>query len=174
MKLEFGGGEFPRRASFYQVDVRDTGHKNIILCPAWDIDKQVRPGSVSEIYSRHFFEHLTHKQALKTLKAWESICATDGLITMIIPDFAFHMYQWNNWDDLSDNEKDHCRAGIWGWQREGDKSAWDLHKSGYDLKRLKEIVSLFNFKDIKRLTKNNKLIPEAGHPFHLVVQFKKA
>ena len=62
-----------------------------------------------------------------------------------MPDFAFHLYQWCNWDELTNEEKDHCRAGIWGWQRDGDSSA-DLHKSGYDLKRLKEIISLFNLK----------------------------
>ena len=173
MKLEFGGGEFPRRPNFCQVDIRDTGKKNTICCAAWDIDKKISAGSVSEIYSRHFFEHLTHQQALRTLKAWETICIPGASIIMIVPDFAFHLYQWSNWNELTNDEKDHCRAGIWGWQREGDSSAWDLHKSGYDLKRLKEIISLFNFKDIQRLTSKNKLIPEAGHPYHLVVEFKK-
>jgi hypothetical protein len=86
---------------------------------------------------------------------------------MLVPNMNLHLWQWNNWDKLTEEEKDHCRAGFWGWQREGDDSNWDLHKSGYDFKRLKELVEQHNFKNVK------KFMPDGHKDKHLAVRFYK-
>lgn len=166
MKIEFGGGENPRRPNFTQVDVRKI-NDNTIVCNAWDIDKNVGANTVTEIYSRHFFEHLTHDQAKRTLNAWYKICANHAKITMLVPNMNLHLWQWNNWDKLTKEQKDHCRAGFWGWQREGDESAWDLHKSGYDFPKLKELLEEHKFRDI------TKIMNDGPKDKHLAVEFIK-
>ena len=166
MQLEFGGGENPRQKTYTQVDVRKL-NDNTIVCNAWNIEKHVEKNTVTDIYSRHFFEHLTHDQAKRTLNAWYNICVDGAEITMLVPNMNLHLWQWNNWDKLTEEEKDHCRAGFWGWQREGDDSNWDLHKSGYDFKRLKELVEQHNFKNVK------KFMPDGHKDKHLAVRFYK-
>ncbi len=166
MKLEFGGGEKPRKEEYIQVDIRKI-RENDIVCNAWEIEKQVKAKSVTSIYSRHFFEHLTHDQAKRTLTAWYNICKDGAEITMLVPNMNLHLWQWNNWDKLNEKEKEHCRVGFWGWQREGDESAWDLHKSGYDFPKLKELVEQHKFKNIV------KFMNDGPKDKHLAVRFYK-
>ena len=164
MKIEFGGGDKPRKPTYTQVDIRKLD-KSTLGCNSWEIQQHVNPNSVTDIYSRHFFEHLTYAQAQRTLGAWHSICAPGARIILICPNMAFHVDQWNNWDNLSGREKNHCRAGFWGWQRQGDKHSWDLHKCGYDFPKLKELLLEYHFKDIKLAS------PPSSQ--HLSVEFYK-
>jgi predicted SAM-dependent methyltransferase len=83
MQLEFGGGESPRQKSYIQVDVRKL-NDNTIVCNAWDIEKHVEKNIVTDIYSRHFFEHLTHDQAKRTLDAWYSVCKVGARIVYCV------------------------------------------------------------------------------------------
>ena len=166
MNIEFGGGENPRKKDYRQVDVRKIREDDIV-CNAWEVEKHIQPNTVNNIYSRHFFEHLTHTQAQRTLDAWYNICVPGAEITMLVPNMNLHLWQWNNWDKLDEKQKDHCRAGFWGWQREGDESAWDLHKSGYDFQKLKELVEQHKFRDI------NKIMPDGPQDKHLAVKFYK-
>ena len=96
MQLEFGGGESPRQKTYTQVDVRKINEKTIV-CNAWDIEKFIQPNTVTDIYSRHFFEHLTHDQAKRTLQAWHNICKENARIVIICPNMKMHIWQWNNW-----------------------------------------------------------------------------
>ena len=166
MKIEFGGGENPRKPSYMQVDIRKINDQTI-MSNAWDIDKHVEENSVTDIYSRHFFEHLTHNQAKRTLSAWYTICKPGARIELICPNMNMHLWQWNNWDKLTEKEKNHCRAGFWGWQRQSDESPWDLHKSGYDYPKLKELLEQHNFINIK------KIMPDGPRDKHLAVEFFK-
>ena len=61
MKIEFGCGETPTKEGFMTCDIRDVPGVDF-ACPAWDIDKHVESNTVTDIFSRHFFEHLTFKQ----------------------------------------------------------------------------------------------------------------
>jgi predicted SAM-dependent methyltransferase len=164
MQIEFGGGNNPRKPNYKQVDIRKFAGITYV-CNAWEIDQHVDAGTVTEIYSRHFFEHLTHGQSLRTLEAWHKILIEGGRVHLICPNMDFHMQQWHNWKNLSAAEKNHCRAGFWGWQKEGDVSSWDLHKSGYDFEKLKELVESKGFIKVKSL----------DHPDskHLEVEFFK-
>ena len=96
MNIEFGGGENPRKKEYTQVDVRKIREDDIV-CNAWEVEKHIQPNTVDNIYSRHFFEHLTHTQAQRTLDAWYNICRPGAEITMLVPNMNLHLWQWNNW-----------------------------------------------------------------------------
>jgi len=166
MKLEFGGGESPRNPSYTQIDVRKINDKTIV-CNAWDVENHVEKNVVTDIFSRHFFEHLTFVQGVKTLRAWYNICKPGARVVLVCPNMNFHIWQWINWDRLTPTEKRWCRKGIWGGQRDADNSPWDLHKSGYDYPQLKELVEKAGFTGI------NKLGPDGPEHPHLSVEFFK-
>jgi len=156
-KLEFGCGESKPKPGFVGVDIRKNKYVKYV-CNAWDIGSFVKKETISEIYSRHFFEHLTFKQADKTLRAWWKILAPSGKIQIILPDIEYHIKQFLSDDYSTPSEAnpkwtnlEHALAGFWGWQREGDAETWDLHKSGYSYKSLKEKLLKHGFTDIKRL-----------------------
>ena len=162
VQIEFGGGEYPRRPHYTQCDIRQITPE-YIACEAWNIGQHIKSNSVENIYSRHFFEHLTHSQSCRTLRAWYRIGKKGCKVELICPDMEFHIKQWNNWSNLSDIEKDHCRAGFWGWQRD-EGNSWDLHKTGYNFQILKEHAIKHGFSNVKRV-----------EPFgaHLSVEFFK-
>ena len=81
----------------------------MILYVMLEIEKHIQPNTVNNIYSRHFFEHLTHTQTQRTLDAWYNICVSGAEITMLVSNMNLHLWQWNNWDKLDDKQKDHCR-----------------------------------------------------------------
>jgi len=166
MKIEFGGGHNPQKKEYVQVDIRKI-NDHTVVCNAWDIADHVPKDSVTEIYSRHFFEHLTMNQAILTLKAWKAVCTTGARIELICPNMKKHIWQWQNWNTLTEKEKDHCRAGFWGWQKEADTDSWDLHKSGYDFEKLSELVYAHGFRNIR------KIINDDVKQNHLWVEFFK-
>ena len=55
---------------------------------AWDIDLHVEENTVDEIFSRHFFEHLTYKQGRIVLQKWHKILPT-GVMHMMLPHLDF-------------------------------------------------------------------------------------
>lgn len=152
MKLEFGAGETPTKTGFLTVDVRDLPGVNYV-CNAWDIDKHVQPNTVDEIFSRHFFEHLTFEQGEIVLEKWKTILKPGGRCEMMLPNMAHHIHQWTN---LRNDTKEFQRAkeGFWGRQRESLTSNWDIHKSGYDEETLTALLKSFNFKNIKPLSRH--------------------
>lgn len=166
MKIEFGGGNNPIKRDYLQVDIRKINDSTIV-CNAWEITQHIKTESVTDIFSRHFFEHLTHQQAKQTLEAWYTVCKIGARVELICPNMNKHIWQWQNWKNLSDKDKDHCRAGFWGWQRESNHSSWDLHKSGYDYEKLEEIITTHRFKNVK------KLVEDTTEQNHLWVEFYK-
>lgn len=158
MGIEFGGGEKPRRPHFQQVDCRPLPTVQY-CCQAWEIAQHVEAGSVDEIYSRHFFEHLTFQQGHDTLEAWREILRPGGRVEMWIPDMDFHVRQW-----ISAEDRTWARAGFWGWQRQDDHGDWDIHKSGYDFGDLTALIQQHGFVDCQRLP---------SRADHLAVEFFK-
>ena len=156
-KLEFGCGESRPKPGFVGVDIRKHRHVKYV-CNAWEIAKFVEEGTVIEIYSRHFFEHLTFEQADKTLKVWKQILSPGGIIQIILPDIEYHIQQFLNPDHSAPSEAnpkwtvlEHALAGFWGWQREGGTEIWDVHKSGYDFRCLRMKLLKHGFTDIRRM-----------------------
>ena len=157
-KLEFGCGGKRLKPGFVGVDVRKCKHVKFV-CNSWEIINFVPEGTVTEIYSRHFFEHLTFIQADKTLRAWSQILTSGGTVQIILPDMQYHIEQFLSPDRLMTSEVnpkwtvlEHALAGFWGWQREGQTKIWDIHKSGYDFECLKMKLAKHGFCDIRRIT----------------------
>jgi predicted SAM-dependent methyltransferase len=147
LKIEFGCGETPHKEDFKTCDIRNLPGIDFV-CAAWDINKYVPPNSVSEIYSRHFFEHLTFTQGQTVLDAWYEILMPSGTIEMSVPNMLFHLHQWL--DTRNDPKKfAHALAGIWGWQRGEFNDVWDVHKSGYDKQSLYELLKNHKFQNIE-------------------------
>lgn len=162
MMIEFGCGETPSKQGFKTCDIRNLPGVDFV-CEAWEIDKFIEESSVDEIFSRHFFEHLTFKQGEKLLDTWYKILKPTGAIEMIIPNMTFHLKQWMS--RSSEKEFNHAKAGLWGWQRGDIGDMWDLHKSGYDFESLKTLL-------IKKKYKNIELLSELDSN-HLHVKFYK-
>ncbi len=154
--LEFGCADRPRRPKFLGVDIRSLPNIKYV-CNAWDIDKFVEDGVVDEIFSRHFFEHLTYQQADLTLKSWYKILKIGGKMEMIVPDMEFHIKQWldpNRKTTINRNgfsNEQWAKVGFWGHQNGELTDTWDVHKSGYDFPLLNNSLSYYGFKNIKRL-----------------------
>ena len=114
MNIEFGCGAKPTKQGFKTCDIRDLPGIDYV-CAAWDIENLVGENTVDEIFSRHFFEHLTFAQGEKMLQVWHKILKPGGKCEMMLPNMSFHIQQWIN--RSTDREISHARAGFWGWQR---------------------------------------------------------
>jgi len=156
IKLDFGCGPKCKK-DFYGVDIRQCkGVK--YLCNSWEIHNHVKLNSVSEIYSRHFLEHLNFKQFKETILSWKKILIPNGRIEVIVPDINYHINQFLNldWEDTAQFSSkckviNHALAGFWGWQRGGLEDEWDVHKSGYNFKLLKIKLEENSFCDIEKI-----------------------
>jgi predicted SAM-dependent methyltransferase len=152
MKIEFGCGETPTKTGFKTCDIRDLPGVDFV-CPAWKIVDFVEKDSVSEIFSRHFFEHLTFIQGESVLEAWIDILCPGGKMEMILPNMTFHIKQWQN--RKTEKEFNHAKAGFWGWQREGETNLWDTHKSGYDYRSLSDLLIRKGFDQLENLSSDD-------------------
>lgn len=136
MNIEFGCGETPTKEGFKTCDIRDVPGVDFV-CPAWDIDKYVEENTVDEIYSRHFFEHLTFRQGEVVLEKWHKILKPGGKCEMLVPNMRKHVNEW-----LSGDPQQFAKSlkGFWGLQRGEFEELWDVHKSGYTTDTLRELV----------------------------------
>ena len=147
LKIEFGSGGPSARDGYLSCDVRDLDGVDYV-CEAIDIVNHVNENSVDEIYSRHFFEHLTFYDGVRLVSSWIKILKKGGIMEMILPDIDYHARQWI--EHGGDNS--HARAGFWGWQRRVETGAiWDIHKSGYNFKTLNKLLWNAGFNNIKRI-----------------------
>jgi len=176
MKIEFGAGG-RSKTGFMASDVQDLPGVHFV-CACWEIDNFVDNNSVDEIYSRHMFEHLTFAQGEKTLRVWKDILRPGGKVHMILPDLKFHVDEYLSfYNDRKRTDHNsysffHAVKSIFGGQRESFDSQyfttfntdWDIHKSGYDDKSLKELTDSVGYVGFNR--GNNR-------PHHLDVTFYK-
>lgn len=157
MKIEFGAGETPTKPDFLQQDIRNIQGIDFV-CAAWDIDKQVKDNSVEEIFSRHFFEHLTFAQGEYLLEVWYKILKSGGRVEMMLPNMLCHVHQWISGDTRA-------AQNIYGHQRGEFEDTWDVHKSGYDAYSMKELVERKGFTNYTSFNKDKSK--------HLHVEFYK-
>ena len=148
MKIEFGCGETPTKSGFMTCDIRNVEGVDFV-CPAWKIDDYVSEGTVDEIFSRHFFEHLTFKQGRVVLEKWFKILKPQGKMHMMLPNLDFHINQYNTKSNIKD-----ALAGLYGWQRGEFDDTWDTHKSGYSFSLLNPILKECGYVNIQNLRKN--------------------
>jgi len=145
------------KEGFIHADIRDMPHVDIV-CSAWELSQNI--DNIDLIYSRHMLEHLTNIEVQITLQDWFKALRDKGTIQIIVPNIDFHFQQWLDakWDinkeygNLSDEVFN--LSGIYGWQKEcnpleNNVIYWDVHKSGYNKKRMKYILHNIGFENIK-------------------------
>jgi len=161
VNIEFGCGDKPRQG-FLGCDIRPLPGVTYV-CNAWEIADHVNRNSVSHIYSRHFFEHLTFEQADNTLRACHEIMQPGAILEIIVPDMAFHIGQWMNLDRASRmnpnglSDEEWSIRGFWGHQRTDEHgSVWDTHKSGYDFPLLSKKLKQHGFRNVRRVDDSPK------------------
>lgn len=150
LNIEFGCGEKPTKEGFKTCDIRNLPGVDYV-CPAWNIDQYVEENTVDEIFSRHFFEHLTFRQGEHLLQVWYKILKPSGRMEMMLPNMDFHINQW-----ITKSNIDHAKEGFWGIQRGEFDDLWDTHKSGYNFDMLSTLLSEYKFRDIKNLRGKGK------------------
>jgi predicted SAM-dependent methyltransferase len=165
MRLDVGCG--PKvRPGHVGVDVRALPGVGIV-CDAWELDARLAPHSVESIYCRHFFEHLTFAQGRRTLQGFHRVLRPGGELQVIVPDLRYHMRQYLEAKPSTRSDanakwsaRQHALASLFGWQRDGERELWDVHKAGYDQATLTEALIAAGFGRVRRL-------PE--QPWHLSV-----
>ena len=144
MNIEFGSGGRPTHHDYKQCDIRCLSNIDF-CCHSLDIQKYIKNNTVDNIFSRHFFEHLTFDEGKKLLVIWHEILKIGGCVHMMLPNMSFHVRQWI--DRSNSKEFNWAKAGFWGWQRHSD----DLHKSGYDINSIKSLVLKSGFPNFSSL-----------------------
>jgi predicted SAM-dependent methyltransferase len=178
MKIEFGCGHKPLKPGFSGCDTRETPSTRWV-CDAWQIVDHVEAERVDEIYSRHFFEHLTFAQGVATLMAWHRILRDGGKVVLITPDLLWHCQQFVLNRAEYAQSRGFPETGIFGWQKESEEmeaftafeTSWDVHKSGYDETTLRNLVERCGFERYTRLPGDAE--HRSDHPKHLHVEFHK-
>ena len=148
LNIEFGCGESPTWPGAKTCDIRPLSGVTYV-CPAWEIDIHVAPGSVDGVFSRHFFEHLTFPQGARTLTVWHRILKPGGVCEIVVPNMEFHIQQWLQ--RKTRKEFAHACAGFWGWQRGAETDIWDIHKSGYDFQLLSDALTTAGFRNVVQM-----------------------
>jgi predicted SAM-dependent methyltransferase len=156
--LYVGCGE-DRRDGFMHCDTRDLPGVDLV-CDAWEVSSYLN--QLEEIYSRHMLEHLTSMEADAALIDWHHALKVGGKVYLVVPNLDFHIQQWLDaeWNDetIKDINSDarYGFAGLYGWQRECNpklddynQSHWDVHKSGYNEKRLRYLLQRSGFINIE-------------------------
>lgn len=143
MKIEIGGGETPKKHGYKICDIRCL--KNVdFCCNAIELDKYIPQNTVTNVYARHFMEHLTFRETDKFLSVIYKILKTAGEVEIIVPNMTFHINQWLNKNNSS-QMFEHAKAGFWGWQRGNNENYWDVHKSGYDKETIEQLILKHGF-----------------------------
>ena len=150
LNIEFGSGETPKMQGYKTCDVRNLANIDYV-CKAWEIDKLVAEDSVDNVFSRHFFEHITFAQGELIMKMWLKILKPGGGCRMIIPNLRFHLEKF-----LIGKNIQRQIAGIYGWQREGLTELWDVHKSGYTVESIERLFKKTGFIDFQQLKSAEK------------------
>jgi predicted SAM-dependent methyltransferase len=164
MKLEIGCGDSPSKKNYKYCDIRCLPHIDY-CCHVLNLNKFIKPNTLTHVYARHFLEHLTFKEANDTLRMLYVMMKDQGEIELIVPNILFHINQWINKKHIV-KEFNHSKAGFWGWQREENKNYWDVHKSGYDIDTMKNFIENLGYVNFISLLDNNNQ--------HLHVKFYKA
>ena len=150
IQIEFGCGADPRQLGYKTCDIRDLPGVDYV-CSAIDIADYCEHNTVSNIFSRHMFEHLSFHDGELHLDACMKILKPGGEIRMMMPNIEFHVRQWLSRDPAAIK---HARAGFWGWQREVEEGQdWDIHKSGYDTLTLTQLLTDKGFTNVKAHSK---------------------
>lgn len=96
--------------------------------------------SIDLIYCSHMFEHLKPVDASKALDVWFKKLRNGGILRLAVPDFKAICKRYILTDDLSELDK-----LIHGSQ----KHDFDYHYASYDFNKLKTLLEIHGFIDVK-------------------------
>jgi predicted SAM-dependent methyltransferase len=149
IRLDIGCGERPR-TGYIGCDVRLLPAVQIVA-PAWSIP--FPPNSVETIFSRQMIEHLTLKEAIRTLRHWHVILRPGGQLDLNTPDLERTVEQLGLPGDspylkhhhISNTE--HAMNSLFGWQ----SNTYDTHRWAYTYATLAQTLSACGFLRIERI-----------------------
>lgn len=155
LMLHIGCGA-SRIDQFVNIDCRATPTTDHVA-PAWDLSA-FPAGGVEYIYSRHMLEHLSIKDAARSLREWHRVLCAGGIVHVVVPNLLFHARQLLGLATcpVIEDQRAHALAGFYGWQSNNDGHG-DLHRWGYtpdSLERLMRAAASFEITDdgIEQLT----------------------
>jgi len=166
-KLHLGCGD-RRRDGFINIDIRETPATDMVT-EAWNLSG-FQDETVDEIYTRHMIEHLHPKDAQLAMVEWRRVLKPRGLLHIVCPDLEFHCKQYlgiinSNFPD----QREHTLASIYGWRSGAfGGEEFDLHRWGYDLEEISNLMGRLGFALIERVRKG-----EDSEPWHLNVKALK-
>ncbi|MBA4416367.1 MAG: hypothetical protein C0392_00425 [Syntrophus sp. (in: bacteria)] len=146
--VEVGSGSSPRQG-YIHCDIHSAPHVEYV-CKAWEIPFSSE--SIDEIYARHILEHLTYRDASRSLRHWLSLLKAGGHIDVNVPDIEKHIEQLkmdgdSPYIDYVVTNRDHAMAGIYGWQQ-NDR---DIHQWGYTFDSLSSLLIETGYLNIRRV-----------------------
>lgn len=112
MKLHLGCGSVIK-SGFLNIDVLDICHTEYIKHDLTSgLPASILEGSVDLIYSSHFLEHLTNKQAHNLLQECYRVMSPGGLIKLCLPDITACIKEWINGNTTYFNNISRSSFGI--------------------------------------------------------------
>lgn len=114
------------------------------------------PDSVSRIYCRHAFEHLSRVGAERAANEWYAVLRPGGHVEVNVPDIEFHAIQYFlpgesrpllSRHRLRLSNRDHALLSIYGWQED----QFAFHKWGYSFESLTQLFHSAGFSLIQRI-----------------------
>ena len=164
-----------RKEGFIHCDPNQYDHVDIV-CKSWELSKFMM--EVNFIYSSNLLQYLTNYEADRTLREWFKVLKTDGNIEFVVPklDYYFTLRMNSHWDEESlKNESSNAKlsfSGFFGeqnncdpWSKDYNTTYENIHKSGYNKKRITLLLERIGFTNIKvELLKEETLLITASKP----------
>jgi predicted SAM-dependent methyltransferase len=153
--LEVGCGNKRAHSNSLTLDVRKTSQVDIIA------DARALPfknGSVDYLFSSHVIEHFSHTEVGDVVGEWVRVLKNEGTIEVRCPDLrarALLFFIHPSWENVQN---------IYGEQ---DYSA-NYHMCGFSYARIKELLSRFGIKKIRRIYDGAYGIPFIPCDLHVV------
>lgn len=100
----------------------------------------------SEVYSRHFLEHLDWWDAIVVVKEWRRVLSDDGVVICIVPNLEFHakqLFMEGNSAYVKKTNLEHAIASFYGWSDR--KHPYMAHRFGYTPKTLAKLFDSNGF-----------------------------
>ena len=143
MKLHLGCGENYQK-EFINIDISRDSVADKVL----DMSRlPYKDNSIEKIESYHAIEHLSLIEAQIALSEWYRVLKDKGVLLLECPDFekclkeflkATNKRKWQWWIKT-----------IYGFQQPDSE---ELHKTGFNFKRMKSLLESFGFSEVKRVS----------------------
>lgn len=143
IKLHLGCGKRNLGKDWIHIDLADFPHidykTSISDLPMFSLE------SVDEIYCCHALEYLGKFEAEYALREWYRVLKKGGILRLAVPDFEGIIKVYEKYGDI---EHKGILGPLFGCMQQNDKTIY--HKTVYDFNRLKKLLGLIGFKNVKK------------------------